>query len=202
MKAIVVVVLAFLAVAYGQNFGAELNALPFGSLIGAPLQAVVKAQAKAAKTTIQFINNIGFSTDAQGVKTVEMVNFSYNKNDNGTEKTFEMSVPFLLMVPIPYIEIRSIVIDFNVKLSSATTSTETNSHSFGIQASGGWSFWGAGVKWSAGYSVQSKSAHTGTVNREYKMHVHVEAGQADLPKGTSRILDIFEGVIEDGLLSN
>jgi len=200
MKAIVVV-LAFLAVSvYGQDFARELSTLPFGALIGGPLQAVVKAQAKAARTTIEFINNIGFSTDTNGLKTVEMVDFSYNKVDNGTERNFQMSVPFLLMVPIPYIEIRSIVIDFNVKLNAAQTTSSSTSHSFGIQASGGWSFWGAGVKWEAGYSMQSKSSQTGTVNREYKLHVHVEAGQADLPKGTSRILDIFEGVIQDGLL--
>jgi hypothetical protein len=201
MKAILFVLACLAVSVYGQGEAGELARLPFGALIGGPLQAVVKAQAKAARTTIEFINNVGFSTDAQGVKTVEMVTFSYDKVDNGTERNFEMSVPFLLMVPIPYIEIRSITIDFNVQLNSARSQSSSSSHSFGVQASGGWSFWGAGVSWSAGYSMKAQSAQSGTVNRDYKLHVRVEAGQADLPKGTSRILDIFEGVIQDGLLS-
>jgi len=198
MKAILVLAL-LVAIVSGADFGNDMSKLPFGALIGGPLQAAVKAQAKAAKTTIDFINTVGFTVDASGNKQVAMVDFSYDKIDNGTENSFDMSVPFLLMVPIPYIEIRTITIDFKVQLSSAENTQSSRSDSFAIQASGGGGFWGTSYNWSAGYSYQGKSATSGSVNKEYKINVHVEAGQADIPKGTSRILDIFEGVIQDGL---
>ena len=37
-----------------------ISSLPFGTLIGAPLTAAVEAQAQAAKSTIDFIQEVGF----------------------------------------------------------------------------------------------------------------------------------------------
>jgi len=37
----------------------NLSKLPFDSLIGGPLDAAIKAQATAAKTTVDFIHDVG-----------------------------------------------------------------------------------------------------------------------------------------------
>ena len=39
-----------------------LQAIPFGSIIGGPLKACVEAQALAAKTTWEFIQNVGWES--------------------------------------------------------------------------------------------------------------------------------------------
>ena len=38
-----------------------LQSIPFGSIIGGPLKACVEAQALAAKTTWEFIQNVGIN---------------------------------------------------------------------------------------------------------------------------------------------
>ena len=45
----------------GQNYAVEsISSLPFGMLIGAPLNAAIEAQTQAAKATIDFILQVGF----------------------------------------------------------------------------------------------------------------------------------------------
>jgi hypothetical protein len=47
-----------------------------------------------------------------------MVDFIYTQLINGSEEERKMTVPFLTLIPIPFIEITRITIDFNVKLNS------------------------------------------------------------------------------------
>lgn len=42
-----------------------LQAIPFGSIIGAPLKACIEAQAMAAQTSWQFIQEVGLNTDPE-----------------------------------------------------------------------------------------------------------------------------------------
>ena len=42
------------------NPGQELASIDFGAMIGGPLIAVVRAQAQAANTTVDFIKSVGF----------------------------------------------------------------------------------------------------------------------------------------------
>ena len=55
--------------------GQELASLDFANLIGGPINAVVEAQAKAAITTANFIQEVGF--DEKG----EVKNVSFNPHN-------------------------------------------------------------------------------------------------------------------------
>ncbi len=61
--------------------GQELSSIDFQSMIGSPLNAVVKAQAQSAQTSVDFIKSVGFNaSDAKenpGKPT--MVTFEYDK---------------------------------------------------------------------------------------------------------------------------
>lgn len=57
------------------NHGEELSSINFGNMIGAPLNAVITAQANAALSTVEFIKSVGFNDDG----TVKMVSFKYPK---------------------------------------------------------------------------------------------------------------------------
>ena len=60
--------------------GDELASLDFESMIGGPLNAVIKAQAQSAVTSVDFIKAVGFDTDEQGnVSGPTMVTFKYMK---------------------------------------------------------------------------------------------------------------------------
>ena len=77
-----------------------LQAIPFGSMIGGPLNACIEAQAMAAQTSWQFIQEVGLNTNPEtGQK--EAVNVSFQFVQNG--RVVQLNVPLLTIVPIPYI---------------------------------------------------------------------------------------------------
>ena len=85
-----------------------LQALPFGTIIGGPLQACVEAQTNAAQATWKFIRDVGLTEGENGEKKATYVSFVYRKN--GRDAT--LNVPLLTIVPIPYLAIRDIDIAF------------------------------------------------------------------------------------------
>ena len=85
-----------------------LQNMPFGTMIGGPLKACVEAQALAAKTTYEFIKEVGFRNEANGDKSAVNVAFTFNQGGH----LVQMNVPLLTIIPIPFIAIRDIDINF------------------------------------------------------------------------------------------
>ena len=117
-----------------------LRAIPFGTLIGAPMRAAVEAQALAAQSTVDFIREVGFlpaeddqdpffpanDTDRRPVNAdvgeVRNVVFKYtttNTTEDGSTDTRDVSltVPILTIVPIPFLRIQEMTIDFSSKIT-------------------------------------------------------------------------------------
>ena len=114
--------------------GRELASLDFANLIGGPLNAVVEAQAKSAITTANFIREVAFDSDGKVID----VNFTYNrKNDDGKDQQFTLTVPFLTMLPVPYITIVDAVVEFNAKITSINESSTESTFSQEVNASVG-----------------------------------------------------------------
>ncbi len=124
-----------------------LKAIPFGDIIGGPLEACILAQEKAAVTTVNFIERVGMQRKPVFDATGNPVKI---KNENGVEEqVFEweaiyisfqfiqggrmvrLNVPMLTVVPVPYIAINTIDINFkaNISASAATFDEETESDS-------------------------------------------------------------------------
>ena len=101
-----------------------LQAIPFGSIIGGPLKACVEAQALAAKTTWEFIQNVGINVNPEtGEKTAVNVSFSFIQGG----RLVQLNIPLLTIVPIPYIAIREVDINFKANISASSSSAaETN----------------------------------------------------------------------------
>ncbi|TBO32553.1 DUF2589 domain-containing protein [Aquabacterium lacunae] len=184
--------------------GDELSSLDFSAMIGGPLNAVIKAQAQSAITSVDFIKSVGFDKDGN----VEQVEFSYNKmvpkkdaQGNPTAELVEtkqkLSVPLLTMLPIPFIRVEETTIDFNAKINSVQESTTTSSTDLktSLAAKAGWGPVSAELKTSFSYK-KSTSASSKT-ERTYSMAVHVRAVQDELPAGTERLLSILENSIKE-----
>src|SRR5262245_51333864 len=130
--------------------GREIASLDFANLIGGPLNAVVEAQAKSAITTANFIKEVGFQKDGKVVN----VDFTYNrKNDNGSDQEFTLTLPFITMLPIPYITINSAEVEFNAKITSTTESKTDSNFNQQVEASAGGNYWFVSAK------VTSKTAY-------------------------------------------
>ena len=182
--------------------GDERSNIDFKNLIGAPLISVVQAQAQSAQTSVDFIKSVGF--DDNNVPT--MVTFSYMKpvestDSNGavtvTPTKYDLTVPILTMLPIPFIRVEETTIDFNAKINSVQESTTSSSHDLNtkLSAKAGWGPFSA--KLSASYSYKKSSSSGSKTERTYSMAVHVRAVQDELPAGTERLLGILENAIEE-----
>lgn len=188
------------------NLGEELASLDFESMIGGPLNAVIRAQAQAALTTVDFIKTVGFNAaNAQapllpGQPT--MVTFSYTKDKtdaNGavTPQKYKLEVPILAMLPIPYIRVEETVIEFNAKLNSVTYTETTKSNEFkgDFGAKAGWGWGSASLNLS--YAQKKTTTSGEKVERTYAMNVRVKAVQDEMPGGLERLLGILEDQIKE-----
>jgi len=174
--------------------GRELASLDFANLIGGPLNAVVEAQAKSAITTANFIKEVAF--DSEG-KVID-VTFTYNrKNDDGKDQQFTLTVPFLTMLPVPYITIVDAVVEFNAKITSINESSSESTFSQEVDASIGGRYWFVSAKVTSKTAYQKKSATSEREERTFDMHVRVEAKNQDMPAGTERLLTILENSIAE-----
>lgn len=183
--------------------GDELSSIDFQSMIGGPLDAVVRAQAQSAQTSVDFIKAVGFDEDGN---TPTMVTFSYmkpveSKDGNGnvvvTPTKYDLTVPILTMLPIPFIRIEETTIDFNAKINSVQESSTTSSHDLNtkLNLKQGW---GTGsVKLSASYSYKKSSSSSSKIERTYSLQIHVRAVQDELPPGTEKLLGILENAIKE-----
>jgi hypothetical protein len=267
-----------MATAQDQATG-QLGALPFGTIIGGPLVAAVEAQAAAARSTVEFIDAVGFAApvgpvtsivvddggsgygtsapavtigDAPGggataaatavldkggavtsvtivtagsgyttaptvtigdapsggttatatasiARPLQYVRFSYTSGDESRE----LLVPLLTIVPIPYIRIDDMTVQFkaNISAESATDSTRTSTESraaeLGVTGKYGWGPASVQASFNASYSSKkdSTSAATSKYSVEYTMDVYVHVVQDDLPKGMQTVL----GLLSDGI---
>lgn len=192
-----------------SNFAAELGGLDFANLIGGPLEACVTAQTNASLSTVSFIEEVGFKTDAGGEKTLIMSDFTHKrniKNPNfgstatdlppGTDilnqyidEKIVVKVPFISLLNVPSLRIETCDIDFNVKLNSVFTAQ--NSSSFGVNANVSGKFWR--VKFSVSASYKRSSSSGIKVEKEYTMGVKVRATNDEMPAGLEKVLGILAG---------
>lgn len=175
-----------------------LQALDFSSLIGGPMDAIVKAQALAAKTTYEFINEVCMTIDPD-TNEKKPVNVIFTYNNNGQEAT--LTVPLLVILTIPSIEVSEFTIDFIANISAGSSSTEETSSDteLGVDASAEASL-GIGpfsikVKAEANYSSKqhSKASQESQYSVEYTMNVNIKGGQSGMPTGLQTVLNILQG---------
>jgi len=186
--------------------GDELSSLNFESLIGGPLTAVIKAQAQSAVTSVDFIKAVGFDYEDDEMTGPTMVSFQYEKPveitaPDGTvtisPQKYTLTVPFLTMLPIPFIRVEETTIDFNAKITAVQESSITSSHGLDteLKAKAGWGWGSASLK--VNYSYKRSTSSSQKVERTYSMAVHVRAVQDELPAGTERLLGILENNIKE-----
>ena len=100
----------------------EPRLLNLYELIAGPLIAIIEAESQAAKTTLEYIEKVGFNAPASRstenqmkVGKLRMAEFTYRKLDQNNKLTdFKVSVPILSLVPIPIIQINQAKISFSV----------------------------------------------------------------------------------------
>jgi hypothetical protein len=175
-----------------------LQNIPFASLIGGPMTAAVQAQAQAAMTTVEFIQKVGFTPEdpqaPNGPQKVKEVTFKYSKlNDTDQLKEFALTVPLLAIVPIPFLRIETMDIDFSAKLNDMVQSEQSSSFGGSASLDVSWRV----VKFRASASYKNDKSTKSTSTQDYSMSVKVHVSQPEMPAGMQKILDILESVIKE-----
>ena len=168
----------------------QLSQLPFKNIIGGPLTAAIEAQALAAKTTVDFIRAVGMQ-EVDG--KLEAINVEFTFQD-GTGAFRRLRVPILTVIPIPFIVIETVDIEFKARIAaSAQQSTEESSSTeakLGVQGTARWGTrgFGASATFDASYSAKkdSKASQDLKYSVEYTMDVHVHARRAGCRKAWPR----------------
>lgn len=182
------------------NFPSEMGNIPYDEIIGGPLNAAVTANAEASRTAANFIRDVAFEQNDtfsfSNARTPRYVTFNYSKtvtdeNGNNTEEEFQLEIPFLLLLHVPYFEVERVTVDFNVKLNSV------RKRMISEDGGGGLDFGGSIPWFSANASYQRTDKRSQTVERTYDQTVHVEAGSIEPPEGVTRLLDVLEETITE-----
>lgn len=172
------------------NIGAELASLPLETMIASPLNAVIRAQALAAESTVQFIEKVGLDENSR----VKNVNFKWNEqvlDDKGKLITQqrELNAPILSIVPIPFIRVKDCSIDFDFKINTITEDTKSTKTTAGVSAEASGGYWGvANFKVNASYSNEKASESKSSVDKSAELKIHVNAAQDEMPEGLRIVL--------------
>ena len=153
--------------------------LTLGQIVGDILSALVDAQAQAARTTVDFIDSVGFlPATAPAAPALRSVQFKYSKFDeNQVHADFTVTIPLLAMVDIPLICIKKATIKLDYEVS---TVDEVDARDAKGQP--------AKVARLKGRVLSGRT----TSSERATVAVSVDIEKADLPPGLARTLDILE----------
>lgn len=179
-----------------------MQGLPFDNLIGGPLNACVRAQADAAQTTLRFIEEVGLNNiqDKDGNDTKEAVYVHFTFVQAGRKAI--MSVPLLTIVPIPYICINTIDINFKATITGVESSSYTNelstesSYEKNSSQKKWWSGKTTNMKTSLSSKRDSKSTRDSSFSIESTIDVAVHASQDSMPAGMAKVLEMLGSAMD------
>lgn len=107
----------------------------------------------------------------------------------------KFSVPILTMLPIPFIKVDQITIDFNAKINSVQTQSEASEFSAAGNVEAGYGGKRAYVKFTGSVAYKKTNAIGSSIERTYSMGIHVQASQDEMPAGMEKLLNILEGAM-------
>jgi hypothetical protein len=104
----------------------------------------------------------------------------------------KISVPILTMLPIPFIKVDIVTIDFNAKITS--TETATSSSDLAVSGTVSASYGGrmARVAFNGTVAYKKSTTSGSSVERTYSMAIHVQASQDEMPAGMEKLLNLLE----------
>jgi hypothetical protein len=134
---------------------------------------------------------------------VRTVNFRYDQKvqtpTGSSKNSHSLTIPLMAMVPIPFLRVEQMDLDFNVKLSGVEQTSTTRNFSAGAHASYSGGFLGVRVGVRAGFSHQSTNGDSKKISRTYDMQVKVRAGQAEIPVGIERMINLLDELITEDI---
>ncbi len=168
--------------------GQIISSIPYDQAFGAPLAAAIDAQTKAAKSSLDFILNVGFTEDKNGQRVPNYAAFEFEeKNGAGVVKTRTLKIPLILLTNIPQLEITEGRISFDLEISQNAETKENIGAGGETEGKVGWGPFSLSFKAKASYSKES----TRKTDTRAKQHVEMLVKQAEPPEAVSVLMEIM-----------
>lgn len=180
----------------------QFSGLDMAALIGGPLRAACEAQTMLARSTLNFIEEVGLeAADSNGVRKVRTANFSFDRvaDETGdgkpaTEKV-EMNVPLLAIVNVPALTIDTVDVTFDMEVKSSTSSQSSSDKNAELDATAGLKIGPFSLDVKIKGSIACHESNTRSSDNSAKYHVQVHASQQKTPEGLMRMLDIISSAV-------
>ena len=168
--------------------GQIISSIPYDQAFGGPLQAAIEAQTRAAKSSLDFILNVGFTTDENGIKQTQYAEMSYSEiMPDGTECSKTLKMPIITLFNIPQIEITDGEVSFDLEISQNATMKDKVAAEGTLEGKVGWGPFSVSLKAKASYDKE----RTRSTDTRAKQHVLMKIKQAPMPEGLSIMLEIM-----------
>jgi|TARA_B100001540_G_scaffold93313_1_gene84149 hypothetical protein len=186
----------------------DLKGLPIKDLILSPIKAASDGAIDLGKSTLNFVNEIGFDTDKDGKTTTRCLEVDIErpvKTDGDAIKMVKQKVktPVLSLVQIPNVGIDDIEVKFNMEISahtnnsSSTNDTSTDSSTTEGHASVGGKIFGASFDVGGSHSnthtgsVTSQASQTRDTNFSSSYLISVSAKDKGMSEGMGRLTQML-----------
>ena len=179
----------------------QFSGLDMAALIGGPLTAACNAQTMLARSTLNFIEEVGLEpADASGVRKVRTANFSFDRTADGTDgkmgsENVEMNVPLLAIVNVPALSIDTVDVTFDIEVKSSTSSQSSSDKNAELDATAGLKIGPFSLDVKIKGSISCHESNTRSSDNSAKYHVQVHASQQKTPEGLMRMLDILSSAV-------
>lgn len=138
---------------------------------------------------------IGTTTGTGATLTVKSTIDRVDNPVSAVYQDMKFSVPILTMLPIPFIKVDIITIDFNAKITSIETQSQSTDLSVGVNLEVRQRWPSGSAKLNASVAYKKSTASGSSIERTYSMAIHVQASQDEMPAGMEKLLGILEGAI-------
>ncbi len=169
--------------------GQIVDSIDLGKSIAAQLAGVVEAQRESAESAMNFLLNVGFEEDPEtGKKKTINVSITYDEKDsNGDFKSRSLTVPQILLVNIPQIEIERATITWDLEVSQSAFVKDSGAFEGKGEGKLGWGIFSVGLSVKGSYSKEQ----TRKTDTRAKQHLEIIAKQAEPPEAVNMIMEIL-----------
>ena len=147
-------------------------------LISGPLVATIDADS--------------MSTETGEVGNLRMLEFTYNVQDNGTQRQQRVSIPLMTLVPLPLLQVKEADFDFDIQIIDAVSADKHSTFSLKGKNDGEDQI-PEGVKLRVSMAASNIEGNMEKKIRQglaANMKVKVKMQQADMPGGLSNLLNL------------
>ncbi|MEO1201670.1 MAG: DUF2589 domain-containing protein [Pseudomonadota bacterium] len=168
--------------------------LSLAQLIGAPITALVDAEARSAMATERFIRHVGFDGgEGPGeLGDLKMAKFTRKRRDNDGVQEIDVQIPLLSMLPIPALQIRDAELDYTVRI--VQTEIEQPPKRDDLNEPLGAPDRDPEARLRASFARAPQRGERRSTDMLVKMKVRIE--QADMPDGLAKLLALSSDSIQ------